>query len=48
MFSKKGNEIYGHLPTDMIIHFEEIPHDKFKRSGSNLIYTHPINLADAI
>ncbi|MCC7050556.1 MAG: molecular chaperone DnaJ [Bacteroidia bacterium] len=32
---------------DLIVQIEEIPHDKLKRDGHNLIYDHYLNFADA-
>jgi molecular chaperone DnaJ len=32
---------------DLIVQIEEVPHDKLKRDGNNLIYEHYLNFADA-
>ncbi len=36
------------LPGDLIVYIRQIPHDTFKRSGSNLVIHCDVNLADAL
>jgi len=43
-----GDERYGAHRSDLIVTIEQVAHDKFKRDGNDLIYTHKIQLVDAL
>ena len=47
-FSSEGDQEPGLEPGDIIIVLDEKPHDKFKRSGQDLIVKMDINLTDAL
>jgi len=47
-FSKEGDVIPGRSPADVIFKIVDKPHHHFKRDGANLIYTHKIDLKDAL
>lgn len=48
VFSEKGNESFGSRPSDLVVKFEQEPHDSFVRKGDDLIYTHKLTLEDAL
>lgn len=43
----KGNAVRNGIPGDMIVVFEELPHDHLQRDGHNLHYDLHLNFADA-
>lgn len=47
-FPEKGNEMPGVVPADLVFVIDERPHEVFKRDGNDLIYTHKLNLAEAL
>lgn len=49
-YKQKGNEEYGYQCSNLIVTLEEAeePECPFKRSGSNLLYTHTLSLQDAL
>ena len=48
VFTGRGHESFGAHPSDLIIKFSQKPLANFERKGDNLIYTHTINLVDAL
>eukprot|EP00808_Paulinella_micropora_P006355 g42934.t1 len=46
-FEGEGNELPNKLAGDVTFVVTDKPHDRFKREGANLIYTHPCSLKDA-
>jgi len=47
-FEGWGNEEPGRKPADIVFTVEDKPHDRFTRSGVNLIYKRQISLKDAL
>jgi len=47
-FSKEGDVVPGRTPADVIFKIVDKPHQHFKRDGANLIYTHNIDLKEAL
>ena len=47
-FAGEGNESVGRVTTDLVVKFEELPHENYRRNGNDLIYTHKISLLDAL
>lgn len=48
VFNFEGHHRVGHVKSDLVIHFMQKPHDKFKRFGNDLILEHKISLLDAL
>jgi DnaJ-class molecular chaperone len=48
VFPGAGDERYGAHPSDLIVNIEQVANDSFRRNGDNLIYTHKIQLVDAL
>ena len=47
-FANKGNEAEGHKPSRLVVHFQQITHDNYRRKDNDLIYTHKISLEEAL
>ena len=47
-FAKEGDKIPGKIPADIAFVIRDKPHALFTRDGSNIIYTHKLNLRDAL
>lgn len=47
-FTEKGDENPGRIPADVVFVVEEKPHERFKREGNDLVYTHRLPLRDAL
>lgn len=47
-FPEKGDEEPGTIPADIVFVVDEKPHNKFRREGNDLVYTHRLSLADAL
>ena len=47
-FAEEGHERFGHAKSELIIKLSEAPHQKFKRSQDDLIYSHKISLSDSL
>jgi DnaJ-class molecular chaperone len=47
-FAKEGDKIPGKIPADIAFVIRDKPHPLFTRDGSNIIYTHKLNLRDAL
>ena len=47
-FPGEGHQRVGENQSDLIIQFQQLPHDKFKRFGNDLILEHKISLHDAL
>lgn len=47
-FPGEGNIRANQAPSALVIQFKQIPHNKFKRFGSDLILEHQITLMDAL
>ncbi len=47
-FEKEGDERPGEQPADIVFVVKELPHEKFKRDGSDLHYTAKLSLKDAL
>ena len=47
-FTNKGNEAEGHKPSRLVVHFQQIANDNFRRKDNDLIYTHKISLEEAL
>jgi len=48
IFKGEGHLRFAKAPGDLIVSFSTLPHDRFKRKGNDLIYTHSISLLDAL
>ena len=50
IISNDGNEVpgEGNIPGDVVVILRELPHEKFKRDGNNLLMTIDVNVVDAI
>ena len=44
----EGNAVRGGLPGDIIVHFNEIPHDLFSRHGDDVFYEMEITYPKAV
>ena len=47
-FPKEGHVRQGHFPSDLIVNFKQLPHEKFTRQGHDLILEHKISLKDSL
>jgi len=47
-FAKEGDKIPGKIPADIAFVIRDKPHPLYARDGSNIIYTHKLNLRDAL
>jgi DnaJ-class molecular chaperone len=47
-FAKEGDKIPGKIPADIAFVIRDKPHPLFTRDGSNIVYTHKLNLRDAL
>lgn len=47
-FAQKGTTADGHTPGDVHVTMHQLPHSDFVRDGDNLIYTHTVQLNDAL
>ncbi|KAL9645074.1 hypothetical protein ABK040_004565 [Willaertia magna] len=47
-FEKEGDQAPNIIPADVVFEIDEMPHDRFKREGNNLIFTAYISLKDAL
>jgi DnaJ-class molecular chaperone len=47
-YEREGDELPGIIPADIIFTLETKPHDRFERSGDDLIYKCPVSLHDAL
>lgn len=47
-FVGEGNHRFAQHPGDLVIKFVQLPHDKFKRRGNDLVYYHKIALVDSL
>ena len=48
VFEEEGDENPGIIPGDIVIVLMQKDHDKFKRSGNNLVIKHRVSLVDAL
>ena len=47
-FEGEGHQLVGYKNGALIIKINQLPHDLYKWSGNDLIYTHKLSLNDAI
>ena len=47
-FAREGDKIPGKIPADIAFVIRDKPHATFSRDGSNIVYTHKLNLRDAL
>jgi len=47
-FERKGDQVPGHIPSDLVFVIDEAPHPKFKRDGDDLVYHQRILLSEAL
>ncbi|XP_078485547.1 dnaJ homolog subfamily B member 4-like [Ciona intestinalis] len=47
-FPKEGDEKPNTIPADIVFTLKDAEHDKFKRDGSNIIYTNTVTLKQAL
>jgi DnaJ-class molecular chaperone len=43
-FSQQGNQLIGHIPSDVAFHIKEKPHKYYVRNGDDLEYKHRVNI----
>lgn len=47
-FARKGTTAEGHTPGDVHAKIRQLPHDRFQRDGDDLVFTHNVQLKDAL
>ena len=47
-FNGLGHEAFGAHNSNLIVKFKQLPLDGYKRSGNDLVYTHTIDLIEAL
>lgn len=47
-FKGMGHDERGHETSNLVIKFEQAPHECYKRSNNDLVYTHKLSLLDSM